>query len=356
MSWRGIVGGIEAAKSGHDVVMTPTSYCYFDYYQGVAGEPKAIGGFLPIDTVYSYEPIPTDLTADQAMHVLGAQGNVWTEWMPNYRQVEYMAATRMMALSEVVWSAKSHRNLTDFMQRMRPQYQRLGYRDINYRVPTPLGVGGRKIIFRDTVAAMTSPVPNAVLCYTVNGDDPTPSSPRYSKPIPIKGDVTLKAILVLPGGKTSNPVTTNFMTVDPKVNGVTFNYFEGEWVMVPDMSSMKPLKSGTVFDIGLGSVPRRWDNYGLQFKCAITIPSDGDYTFYLASDDGSKLFVDDKELVSNDGAHGMVEAAAKITLTSGKHRLEVRYFQQGGAQDLNVSIEGPGWPKQPLPPRLLTIQ
>ena len=356
MSWRGIDGGIEAAKSGHDVVMTPTSYCYFDYYQGVAGEPKAIGGFLPIDSVYSYEPVPSELTADQAKHVLGAQGNLWTEWIPNYRQVEYMAATRMMALSEVVWSEKSQRNFKDFMERMTPQYKRMGYRDINFRVPTPLGIGGRKIIFHDTLASMTSPVPGAALCYTVNGDDPTPSSPQYSQPLPIKGDVTLKAILVLPDGKTSNPVTTNFMMVDPKINGVAFNYFEGEWAMVPDMNAMKPLKSGTVFDIGLGSVPKRWDNYGLQFKCAITIPSSGDYTFSLASDDGSKLFLDDKELVNNDGAHGILEVASKIALTSGKHRLEVRYFQQGGAQDLNVSIEGPGFPKQPVPPRLLTIQ
>lgn len=356
MSWRGIAGGIEAAKSGHDVVMTPTTYCYFDYYQGVAGEPKAIGGFLPIDSVYSYEPIPSELNAEQAKCILGAQGNVWTEWIPNYRQVEYMATTRMIALSEVVWSAKSQRDFKDFMQRMTPHYQRLGYRDINFRVPAPLGVGGRRIIFRDTVAAMTSPVPDAVLRYTVNGDEPTPSSPRYSKPLVIKGDVTLKAILVLPDGKTSNPVTTNFMMVDPKANGVVFNYFEGEWAMLPEMKAMKPLKSGTVFDIGLGSVPKRWSNYGVQFKCSITIPTDGEYAFYLASDDGSKLFVDEKELVDNDGAHGMVEVSSKISLTSGKHRLEVRYFQQGGAQDLNVSIEGPGLPKQPLPPRLLTIQ
>ncbi|MCX6134241.1 MAG: family 20 glycosylhydrolase [Ignavibacteriales bacterium] len=355
MSWRGIVGGIEAAKSGHDVVMTPTSYCYFDYYQAAAGEPKAIGGFLPIDTVYAYEPIPTELTADQAKHVLGAQGNVWSEWIPNYRQAEYMAATRMMALSEVVWSAQSHRNFKDFMHRMTPQYKRLGYRDINYRVPGPLGIGGRKIIFRDTIAVITSPVQDAILCFTMNGDEPTRNSPQYFKPIPIKGDVTLKTILVLPDGKTSSTVTTNFMMVDPNFNGVAFNYFQGEWVMVPDMNAMKPAQSGVVFDIGLGSVPKRWDNYGLQFKCTVTIPSAGEYAFYLASDDGSKLFLDDKELINNDGAHGMVEASSKTTLTSGKHKLEVRYFQQGGAQDLNVSIEGPGLPKQPLPPRLLSI-
>ena len=356
MSWRGIGGGIEAAKSGHDVVMTPTSHCYFDYYQGVASEPKAIGGFLPIDTVYSYEPVPPELTSEQGRHVLGAQGNVWSEWMPNYRQVEYMATTRMMALSEVVWSDKSHRNFKDFLQRMTPHYQRLAIRDVNYRVPTPLGVGGRKIIFRDTVATIMTPVPDASVYYTLDGQDPTPSSLKYTKPIAITGDVMLKAMLALPGGRTSNPVTTSFLMVDPKVNGVTFAYFEGEWDLVPNMAALSPVKTGRVFDVGLGNVPKRWDNYGVQFKCSVNIPNDGDYTFYLGSDDGSRLYLDDRELINNDGTHGMVEVAGKATLSRGKHKLEVRYFQLGGAQELSVSLEGPGMTKQPLPPRILTIE
>ena len=356
MSWRGIQGGIEAAKSGHDVVMTPTSHCYFDYYQGVAGEPNAIGGFLPIDTVYSYEPVPPDLSPEETKHVLGAQGNVWTEWMPDYRQVEYMAATRMMALSEVVWSDKSLRNFKDFMQRMTPHYQRLAIRDINFRVPTPLGVGGRKIIFHDTLATMTSPVPDALLYYTLDGQDPTPVSPRYTKPIEIKGDQTLKAMLLLPGGKASSPITTSFLSVDPKVNGVICNYFEGEWVLLPDMGTMTPLKAGKIFDIGLEGLSHRWGNYGLQFKCRVDIPADGDYTLYLASDDGSKLYLDDKLLINNDGLHGVIEVSGKATLSVGKHILEVRYFQGGGGSDLSVSIEGPGMQKQPLPPRMLSVQ
>jgi hypothetical protein len=267
-----------------------------------------------------------------------------------------MATTRMIALSEVVWSQKAQRNFKDFMKRMVPHYQRLGNRYINYRVPTPLGLGGRKIMFRDTIATLTSPVPGAVITYTLDGQDPTPVSSPYDKPIAVHGDVTLKTILVLPDGKSSNIVTTNFMFVDPRTNGVAFKYFEGEWVMLPDMNSMKPLKSGSVFDISLGSVPKRWDNYGLQYTCMMNAVTAGEYTFYLASDDGSKLFLDDKELINNDGTHGVVESAGTIKLTAGKHKLEVRYFQQGGAQDLNVSIEGPGMQKQPLPPRLLSIQ
>lgn len=356
MSWRGIQGGIEAAKSGHDVVMTPTSHCYFDYYQGVAGEPQAIGGYLPIDTVYSYEPVPTDLTPEEAKHVLGAQGNVWTEWMPDYRQVEYMATTRMLALSEVVWSDKSHRNFKDFLQRMTLHYERLAWRDINFRVPTPLGVGGRKIVFRDTVAVITSPVPDATIYYTLDGQDPSTSSPLYVKPVAIKGDQTLKAMLVLPGGRASNPVTTFFQTVDPKVNGVGFNYFEGQWEVLPDLSTLNPVKSGKVYDIGVWSVANRGENYGLQFKCSVEIPSDGEYTFYLASDDGSRLYIDDRELINNDGLHGVVEVSGKTNLVQGKHKLEVRYFQRGGGQDLSVSIEGAGMVKQPLPPRMLTVQ
>jgi len=202
---------------------------------------------------------------------------------------------------------------------------------------------------------LTNPVPGGTICYTTNGTDPTASASVYSKPLPINGDLTLKTMLVLPDGRTSNIVTTNFMRVDPTRNGVKFNYFEGEWAMVPDMNAMKPAKSGTVFDISLSSVPKRWDKYGLQFLCMLTIPVDGDHTFFLASDDGSKLYLDGSELLNNDGAHGMVEVSAKRSLTSGKHKLEVRYFQLSGAQDLSVSLEGPGLPKQPIPARLLSI-
>lgn len=356
MSWRGMKGGIEAAKSGHDVVMTPTSYCYFDYYQGAAGEPAAFGGFLPIDTVYSYEPVPEELTAEEAHHVLGAQGNLWTEWIPNFRQAEYMAATRMIALSEVVWSPKSHRDFKDFQQRIIPHYQRLTNRDINHRVPTPLGVGGRKIILRDTMAVITSPVPGASIFYTLDGTDPTPASARYSSPIAISGDQVLKASLRFPGSKMSNPITTAFLTVDPALNGLRYEYFEGRWDFLPDLKPLTPVKTGVTYDIGLGGVQTRGRSYGLAFKGAITLPADGEYTFSLLSDDGSKLFIDGKEFINNDGLHGSVEVTGKGTFTRGKHSLEVRYFQSGGGQDLSVSIEGPGIARQLLPPRMLSLQ
>jgi hexosaminidase len=356
MSWRGIKGGIEAAKSGHDVVMTPTSHCYFDYYQGEVGEPAAFGGFLPIDTVYSYEPVPFELTAEEGHHVLGAQGNLWTEWIPNFRHAEYMAATRMIALSEVVWSPKSHRDLKDFQQRIIPHYRRLAYRDINYRVPTPQGVGGRKVILRDTVAEMTSPVPGATLFYTLDGSDPTPASAKYSAPIAISGDRILKASLQFPGSRMSNPITTVFLTVDPAVNGLRYEYYEGGWDFLPDLRTVTPTRNGVAYDIGVGAVLTRPRNYALIFKGALTLPTDGEYTFSLLSDDGSKLFIDGKEFINNDGLHGSVEVSSKGAFARGKHSLEVQYFQRGGGRELGIFVEGPGIARQLLPPRMLSVQ
>jgi hexosaminidase len=133
MSWRGTEGGITAAKAGHDVVMTPGSHCYFDHYQSDSpNEPLAIGGLNPIEKTYSYEPIPAGLDFAQAKHILGAQGNVWTEYMPTTEQVLYMATARMQAMAEVGWTKPEKKNLPDFLRRLEVQFQRWDARKITY--------------------------------------------------------------------------------------------------------------------------------------------------------------------------------------------------------------------------------
>ena len=112
MSWRGTEGGLAAANQGHDAVMTPNSHCYFDYYQGRQEfEPLAIGGYSPLSKVYSYEPVPDGLTSEEEQHILGAQGNVWTEYILTPGHAQYMTLPRMAALAEVVWSPKESRNM-----------------------------------------------------------------------------------------------------------------------------------------------------------------------------------------------------------------------------------------------------
>jgi len=135
MSWRGMDGGIAAAKAGHDVVMAPGSHTYFDHYQSrdKKSEPLAIGGFLPLDTVYAFDPVPPTLTAQEAKHVLGAQAQVWTEYIQNPKQVEYMAFPRLVALCEALWSDKPRKDYADFMRRLQPHLKRLQAMDVNYR-------------------------------------------------------------------------------------------------------------------------------------------------------------------------------------------------------------------------------
>ena len=133
MSWRGTEGGIEAAKQGHDVIMTPTSHCYFDYYQAdPETEPIAIGGYLPLKKVYSFEPTPEELNADEGKYILGAQGNVWTEYISTPEYAEYMSVPRMCALAEIVWSPKEARDWNDFQTRLNSHFKRLDVMDVNY--------------------------------------------------------------------------------------------------------------------------------------------------------------------------------------------------------------------------------
>ena len=134
MSWRGQAGGIASANAGHDVVMAPTSHTYFDYYQGpTEKEPLAIGGYVPLEKVYQYEPIPKAIDTDKAGHVLGLQAQLWSEYIPNPRHLEYMAYPRAAALAEVGWSPKAAKDYDNFLTRLRHHIQRLKAMDIRYR-------------------------------------------------------------------------------------------------------------------------------------------------------------------------------------------------------------------------------
>ncbi|MGH2348724.1 MAG: beta-N-acetylhexosaminidase [bacterium] len=142
MSWRGMDGGIAAARAGHDVVMTPTSHTYFDYYQSrdTAAEPPAIGGYLPLDTVYAFEPVPAALGPAEAPRVLGAQGQVWTEYIRQPKDVEYMAYPRLIALAEVVWTPSDRKDFADFRARLETHLLRLEMLDVNYRSRCASGI------------------------------------------------------------------------------------------------------------------------------------------------------------------------------------------------------------------------
>ena len=136
MSWRGVDGGITAARQNHDVIMTPTTYCYLDYYQAdpkTVRQPVAIGGLLPLEKVYGFNPSVTDsLTAEQAKHVLGVQANLWTEYIPTGPYLEYMAFPRLIAIAEIAWTPAEGKNIDDFKKRLETHKKRLDYLNVNY--------------------------------------------------------------------------------------------------------------------------------------------------------------------------------------------------------------------------------
>ncbi len=141
MDWIG--GAVEAASAGHDVVMAPTKFCYLDYYQSTnhAAEPKAIGGYLPLSKVYSFDPIPAGLAPQYQSHILGSQGNLWTEYVPNFRHAEYMYFPRLCALAEINWSPAGPRNWDDFTRRLRVEFKRFDELGVNYRHGTAECIG-----------------------------------------------------------------------------------------------------------------------------------------------------------------------------------------------------------------------
>ncbi|MGB7296655.1 MAG: family 20 glycosylhydrolase [Candidatus Aminicenantales bacterium] len=354
MSWRGVSGGIEAAKSGHDVVMTPTAYCYFDYYQGLFDEPRAIGGFLPLDKVYSFEPVPEELSEEEARHVLGGQANVWTEYIKEPRQVEYMLLPRLLALSEVVWSNKDLRSFPDFSRRIVSHYDRLAAGEVNFRLPPPDGLGGKKLISGPVDVQIFAPFPGAEVRFTTDGKEPTTESPLLpAGAVEIKDSAILQARTFLRSGRMSRVIGTIFSRIDPERNGLDYFYYEGDWLRVPDLEGMKPVRAGTVYDVSLEPAGQRAENFALLFNGYLHIQNPGEYTFTLMADDGAVLMIDGREILRHDGLFWILELSSRIRLEAGLHPLRIVYFQKTGARRLDVFCEGPGLEKRALFPHWL---
>ncbi len=209
MSWRGMKGGIQAVEQNHDVVMTPTSHCYFDYYQGDPdNEPPAIGGFLPLQKVYSFEPTPQALSVTEAKHILGAQANLWTEYIATPEQAQYMTFPRIAAIAEVGWTAKELKDWDDFTNRMRKQFRRYDYAGINY-AKSAYAV---RVLpqFDDRTHQLTVKLETETcqpeIHFTLDGNEPSATSPVYSKPLALINTSVLKAGTFL-AGKLLGPVT-----------------------------------------------------------------------------------------------------------------------------------------------------
>jgi hexosaminidase len=355
MSWRGMKGGIEAAKAKHDVIMTPTDFAYLDYGQGdPAYELLNIGGYLPLEKVYSFDPVPPELTPEEAKYILGGQGNIWTEYLKTPDRVEYMAFPRMIALAEVVWSRASDKNYGDFQGRLSAHYARLDKQRVNYRIPEPAGLQNMVLSEGKTTIMLTNRLPGARIYYTLDGSAPDETKTLYAGPIEAglqEGEkAELKTVVVSPTGRKSQIYAATLIrgnmleavTLTDKKPGLVYE------LLTVTPSGENPRELGETRGIGLQQFAQKKDlkqPFVLSFDGFISIPSDGIYEFQVDSTwDATVVIGGNKMIVDDVGTAARKVRSGIVPLKAGLHKISIRYNHRGGEAAFRVrwGIKGQG--------------
>ena len=345
MSWRGEEGGISAAEAGNDVVMAPNAHVYFDHYQDLLYEPLAIAGLTRMQEVYDYNPIPKELTSGQE-HVLGAQAQLWTEYIIGNNHLEYMIFPRLLALSETLWTSMSNKDYSSFQKRLSYWYPNLDLLKLNYRVDYPHGYHLiNKTLNDEFEVKLSSENSAAKIYYTINGFDPDNHALIYDKPLILNmpEDSILKTIAILPNGKKSKVHKGLFQQVelidtiqlDDIQKGLKYQYYKGEFKTAAALNAQAKIKTGIISSI---RIPDKNDKtfFGIVYSGYVNIPEDNLYTFYLNSDDGSILIIDGQQVIDNDGFHYDLEKSGQIGLKAGYHAIEVKYFQANYGAEVSL--------------------
>lgn len=344
MSWRGVEGGIAAAKSKHEVVMTPTSHMYFDFPYSTT----------PTKHVYSFEPIPTTLSAEEGKYIIGVQGNLWTEWIATEEKLESMAFPRAIAVAEVGWTMPSRKNYDNFVQRLDALTPWLSNRNIAYSLPeVELGTSLKFISEGSSVRVQVPVRPYLVARYTEDGTDPTIESAKAGSFLLFKQPTKARVAYFAPNGRMG-PVAE--LTVQKHSMTAVSGLKPGLWkevfladglTKVNDFNTLPARSAAASQTIAIATMPQA-ENWAVRFTGYLRVPTTGKYTLHLTSDDGSVLKLSGATLIDNDGLHSKQTKSSTIELYKGDYPLIVEMFQATGAAHLIVEIEGPGLPRQPL--------
>lgn len=342
MSWRGTEGGIAAAKSGHEVVMSPTSHCYFDYAYTTTST----------EHVYGYEPVPAELNTEQGKLVRGAQANIWTEWIPDFDRVETMAFPRMLAMAEVLWTPRERRYYPAFERRLSAHYPEFMRRGIDFYVGRPEFEANLIVFDRECEVALGGPtVPGIALRYTLDGRDPDGSSPTLSGPLRLDRNAVVTAAYMKGGKVLDAPVRATVMRGAPKGParpGLEAAIFVRRFNSVAEVDkaagSRRPIAAN-----GFEIAPYVSEEaFALRWTGFLHIEKEGLYTFTLGSDDGSRLRIAGATVVDNDGLHAFLLKSGKARLLPGDYPFEIVFFEAGGAERFEAWVEGPGFGRRNL--------
>ena len=304
MSWRGEGGGIEAAKQKHDVIMSPNTYLYFDYYQtkDIDNEPLAIGGYLPLENVYKYEPMPKSLTPEEQKYIVGVQANLWTEYIPTFSQVEYMELPRMAALSEIQWSSADKKNYECFLSRLPQLVNLYDVKGYNYATHA-FDITGRLVpnTEEEALEVTFKTIDNCPVYYTLDGTEPTAQSAKYEGALKLKESCVIKAKGIRATGETRifteeikihkasfKPITM-LQPINPSyafegagvlLDGLkgNFNYKTGRWIAFyrNDMEAIIDMKQPTeISSVGISALVEKGDWVFGPRKFSVAISEDG---------------------------------------------------------------------------------
>ena len=351
VAWQSKERGLEAARRGHDVVMAPYDFTYFNTHQSRTGAEPGQDGYLPWTQVAKLELGDEDTNV--AARVLGGEGALWTEHVERRDQIETLVLPRMAVLAEVLWSSGVTPGLAARFTRQRPALDASG---VAYFVDGPEGLAPRHVFLEHTtttlVLAPPALFPDAIVRYTRDGTEPNGASPLFSGPLTIDVTTTIAAAAFVPGGRRS-PTIHGTLVAERAPRGIEVatapgarvSYYEGHFKVLPDTARLLP-KATVVSSIDLASVDRalggelRADHFALVFDGMIRVPDEGVYRFVATADDGVRVTIDGTPVLEDDGNHAARESVGEIALGAGLHGIRVAYFQGSEGKTLRLELEG----------------
>jgi hexosaminidase len=351
MSWRGEKGGIEAARMGHPVVMVPSHTLYFNSAQFDPGQDgPGRRSITSLKDVFMYQPVPEELGSDESSMIMGVQGCIWTENTQTWHKVEEHLFPRLLALSENAWNPAATKDFNEFRQRVNRHYTLLDEGGFHYFIPPPRGLKGSNLFLAGKPARirLENPLGYGRVVYTLDGSVPGPGSHEYSQELIIREACTIRSAIILPSGKMGvvmNSQVSFMEPLDPEIidgsafsTGLGYRYMEGTITSLDQIDGLTTIKDGIV-KMPLIISERAEDNFAIEYEGYIRVDDVDIYTFRLASDDGSRLYIGDTLVVDADGIHAPRPVTGQVALAPGYYPLKIQFFDGNYGEELEVTAE-----------------
>jgi len=345
MYWRGWVkdAPLKAVNNGNEVIMTPTNPMYFDY----------VNSNSSLYNVYNMDVIYPEIPEDKKHLIQGAQANLWAEYIPTEQQADFQMYPRMIALAERVWTNNTN-NFDGFYTRLLKHFPKLDAMGIHYRLPDIEGFALDNVYVGSTQFMAKSPLPEMKIHYTLNGDVPQQTSTELSSPISISNPTMLRMALFSPGGARGDIYNLNFRPSEMKKSvpvrnaktGLLCSFFDQKYKSTKEMDGKTP---DEIFIVSNIKAPKETKAFGLVFNGYIDVPETGIYSFYFTCDDGGVLYIDNEEIVDNDGLHSAELKSGQAAMQKGLHPFKLDFIEGGGGYTLRLQYSFNGCAPKDIP-------